>query len=670
MYIMSITNFFGVECWNSYSNAYPRQVTIMARIKMAMNLTSDATGYSWPPPSTPNSFITTTITTINPWPAYNNNMGLSSFVLPFGTNALVLWLPDSVYNYGPNTAAGFTPPGFIADSNNPPNYLNLGTPPLSHFGLLTTNRLQVVMLDGNNVIDYVQLNGMDSSRDLNAEIADPDDYGLWSTSLTNGAPQGVINQYYTSSRGGTVPKEDSDDGFQWNPVPGLPATKDAEQYYFSLFMTPNGTTGTYFDPNTRRTYSVVITATNVQVPYTPTRTRVQRLTWQANDPLVHYLASDLTDTADDTNAQHVIDWPYNLGFLNTRYMPWSGNPVTPINPSAPDFNTVNAWNLAVKDPLVSSSDNWDFPTYKFPTVGWLGRVHRGTPWQTVYLKASPTDTTNWMTWTGNENLFDATNAAPGQDRLLFDLFTTAFNDNATRGTLSVNQGAGSSDPAAGLAAWSAVFSGVLVLSNNASDAALTTFPPPMTPPFTAFPIDPAGSAGLASAVGQLVQGINQTRANNNLQSFTHMGDILSVPQLTEQSPFLNWKNDIVQQQNGISDEMYEWLPQQVMSLMRASSSPRYVIYCYGQALKPAPESVYNSSGAYFGMITNYQVVSEIATRAVVRFDSMVTNVITYSVIFTNSVEFPGGFYVTNWYTVPVMKNNNAVIESFNLLPPD
>ena len=48
----------------------------------------------------------------------------------------------------------------------------------------------------------------------------------------------------------------------------------------------------------------------------------------------------------------------------------------------------NAFNLAFKDPLMTRPDNWDFPADKLPTVGWLGRVHRGTPWQTVYLKAS------------------------------------------------------------------------------------------------------------------------------------------------------------------------------------------------------------------------------------------------------------------------------------------
>ena len=107
--------------------------------------------------------------------------------------------------------------------------------------------------------------------------------------------------------------------------------------------------------------------------------------------------------------------------------------------------------------------------------------------------------------------------------------------------------------------------------------------------------------------------------------------------------------------------MYEWLPQQTMSLLRCAGSPRYVIYCYGQALKPAPNGIYTGGGAFFGMVTNYQIVSEIATRAVVRFGSTVTNVITYASDFST---------YTNWFTVPVVTNNNAVVESFNVLSPD
>jgi hypothetical protein len=269
-----------------------------------------------------------------------------------------------------------------------------------------------------------------------------------------------------------------------------------------------------------------------------------------------------------------------------------------------------------------------------------------------------------------------------QDRLLFDLFTTAFDDNATRGQLSVNVGANDpNNPQAGLAAWSALFSGVIALSNNAVDPFIQLNPQHngSLTNFTAFPINPAGPAGINSALGGLVADINQTRTNfvnadGLVGAFEHVGDIASVPQLTVSSPFLHlsnyvssvWVDDPVQKTNGISDEMYEWLPQQVMSLLRVGGSPqtplRYVVYSYGQALKPAPNSIYtlNTSLANgqsaFGMVTNYQIVSEAATRAVVRFGSTLTNI----VYMTNSPPT-----VTNQVI-----NNNAVIESFNVLPPD
>ena len=36
-----------------------------------------------------------------------------------------------------------------------------------------------------------------------------------------------------------------------------------------------------------------------QAPYTPTRTVVQYISWQANDPLVHYVASDLNFSGNE-----------------------------------------------------------------------------------------------------------------------------------------------------------------------------------------------------------------------------------------------------------------------------------------------------------------------------------------------------------------------------------
>jgi hypothetical protein len=662
MYIMSISNYFGVECWNSYRSNYlgvgtvnPGMVDIMVRdnMAMAMTLSNDTGGLS--------QVATNVIYANNPnpysvfsWPGYPS--GQTNFLIPL--NAAVVLVTNSIYNYGNNYGNTTYPqPGLIPTFLNPLNYQDRGTPPLPQSALQTTNRLQVAIVDysagvnAGQIIDYIQLNGMDASLDINAVIADPDALGLWSTNLppsANGAPQGVVNQTTYSENGSpALTTEDLDDGGVWSkdPIPGTTLTSPtAEQFYFRKFfahvVTVNVPTGT-------GTNTVVAnyTSTNLQAAYTPTRTRVQKFAWQANDPLIHYLTSDLTDTANDTNSQHVIDWPANLGQLNDRYAPWGGNPANPPNPNTPDDpRTASSYNIALMDSRIYSSDYWDFPTNKYPTVGWLGRVHRGTPWQTVFLKATNIVATAnslklWQTWTGNLNPSDANNSAPIQDRLLFDIFTTAPDDNATRGQLSVNI------PSPNLAAWSALFSGIVV-------------PTTLTNTYTI--ISPAAAESAVSlipvtntAVYKLALAIDQTRGNTNLFSlgaFPHVGDILSVPQLTEQSPFLAppYSPSAVgpNPQNAISDEMYEWLPQQTMSLLRVGSA-RYVIYSYGQALKPAPNSIVTSS-SFFGMVTNYQIMAESATRAVVRFDSTLTNI-------------NGTLTVTN---------NNAVIESFNILPPE
>ena len=355
----------------------------------------------------------------------------------------------------------------------------------------------------------------------------------------------------------------------------------------------------------------------------------------------------------------------DLGKVNARYQPWGKTfPTGELNENGVPASQANVdqrlYNLAFKDPLVKQSDNWDFPDYKLPTVGWLGRVHRGTPWQTVYMKASDilaelnpanpnlgnVGTNTWSVWTGDANQYDAVNAAPVQDRLLFDNFSTALNDNATRGQLSVNQDH--------LAAWSAVLSGVVAITNTTAFPQFTRFQPLTN---GSLKIDPAGPLGVGSRVGQLVTNINNMRAQfknpDGLTGvFEHVGDILSTIQLTEQSPFLNW-NNANQQQNGISDEVYEWLPQQTMSLLRVpgtSQSPmRYVIYSYGQSLKPAPGGVVTGGGqAFFGMVTNYQVVAETATRTVVQLTPVIT---------TNL----NGTLNTNY---------SSKIEQFNVLPPD
>ena len=692
MYTMSLTSQLGIELWNSYAATYPGTIFICVNSTNSLTITNDDLGFdSHPGIAQPVTFYTNNFSNpyqITSWPGTAPQIGGSpnpaSFVIATFTGPT---LTNSVYR-SPGATAADMPSGLIQPSLIPTNYFPIASPPLSllfesnspngfhfpQFGVLMTNRLQVFMLDFTNgvyhVIDYVHFNGPDSAYNLNQYLAEKDapgtpgyEKGVWDTnypagsSPPTGLTYGILNQI-AISKNGTPPLEDG--LWQADPeAPSLSGGVPAQQAFFQAFFKPGNTT------------QVPVVATNLQLsvntPYAPTRYIVQYVTWQANDPLVHYLASDISApspnqisipiqgvSASSASAQTIAPLTsLNLGWLNDRYAPWGGNPT---------YGSIdtNAYNTTLKDPQVASSDNWDFPTNKFPTVGWLGRVHRGTPWQTVYLKssnvlASVGGLNTWATWTGdlmiNSNqYFDADNSTPVQDWQLFDLFTTAVNENATRGQLSVNQ--------PGLAAWSALLGGVVVLTNN-----------PFTGTVTATNIQPAGVYDATLPLTnqpplvQIWQGINAARTNfvnpDGLKgTFENIGDILAVPQLSDQSPFISIIPSSIDAGNNLippvypSDEVMEWLPQQTMSLLRVGAAPRYVIYSYGQTLKPAPNGTYLNStpSGMFGMVTNYQVVSEIATRAVVRFKP---------VLVTNSL-------------VPLLirTNYSATIESYNILPPE
>ena len=71
----------------------------------------------------------------------------------------------------------------------------------------------------------------------------------------------------------------------------------------------------------------------------------------------------------------------------------------------------------------------------------------------------------------------------------------------------------------------------------------------------------------------------------------------------------------------ISDELYERIPQQVLSLLK-DDEPYVVIYAFGQSLKPASDSIVTAPGAYRGLCTNYQVTAEVATKTAVRIEEI------------------------------------------------
>jgi hypothetical protein len=626
-YLMSVSNVLGVEAWNSYAAANPRPIDIIGVDNMSMYLTNELgvlivtnfianPGLLFGPTGGPANGIMSF--TAGQWTGYNanthnakNNMGM--FQIPLYTNVMLL----SGLTYSPGQNPVFSTNTFFQPG------LGFYQP---QFGLNITNRLRFVMVDhlSGRVIDYVQFGGMNYHRDLMAEIGQStnNDGGVWATNryaYPNGPIVGVVNQIEISEGFTNIAPYPPFTSADWQNDQISPLSESSAVMAFSKFLLGS------------------VTNLSVQVPYTPTKFISVYNTWQANDPLVHYTLGDLTSLplslSVQTNylllnnlsgATNPAVLP-NLGLINKRYFPW----LNVGNTGSPDTNSIN---LAVKDPTVIDSDAWNFPTNAFPNVGWLGRVHRGTPWQTVYLKSAVNDSNGWTLWTGDTNLLvisnyntapvlvaDSTFSQPYYDWQMMDLFTTSPNANASRGQLSVNQ--------TGTAAWAAVLSGVPVLTTPTASSGLISTN-----------IDPNQTYLGTNTIQYLVNYINAYRASLPGGVFTSVGQIAMVPQLTVASPYLGTALPTT-----LSDDVVERIPQEIMSLLRLGS-PRYVIFSYGQSLKPADHSLVQS-GNYFGMCTNYQITGEVVTRTVLRVDNF---------------PVPG--------QAPTQPR--VVVESFNVLPPE
>jgi hypothetical protein len=325
------------------------------------------------------------------------------------------------------------------------------------------------------------------------------------------------------------------------------------------------------------------------------------------------------------------------------YSPWGVSANLGTGVSSPSL----AVDMAYRDPLITNSAAWSFPTptNAFAAIGQLGRIHRGTPWQTVYLKSPVanlesddqghiSDRHHWRWWSGSHGTH------PTNDWALLDVFSTALTETAGRGQVGVNQ--------TNLAAWSAILSGVPVLRRLGNDGTN----------LVATVLDPAGVnassflqrivAGYTNNNGLFRRGVVSGFVHTNglpgdpvvdipgpggtvnrivrprraLPRFRSVGEICSVETLSVGSPLL--ENAEYDETNPgrfrpVPDEVVERIPQQILSLLKAEE-PRYVVYSWAQTLKPAAGAVVTAPGPFFGMATNYVVTGEFATKTVLRFE--------------------------------------------------
>jgi len=782
--VMGLTNIYGFEAWNSYFAAYPRQLQLVATNIARIVLTNEF-GPIYTNVTT-NGLSQTYVS--GAWPGTSNFF--ASFKSFFFTNVPQLSTNVALgYAYATNypPLPGFTNGGFIPASPTGPGSPSIfnrsnGFPDL-RLGITITNSVIFALIDSNRVVDFVNLTNLIAGMDLATALR-----------VTNGAatPQAALQdpvRFWFTNRAGVGPfvqtlgvsnqvevctNFNAGSTNLWrNWSLNTPISREIDR--FRRWMGLSGVPG--FNPNQSLNTNILV----LQAPFSPTRTIAYNVSWEVNDPLVHYTTRDITDPFRTSTGDQVTPivppiavppppgslYRVDLGLVNGRlsfvtngglnryYNPWGRGIDTTGTRLAnlPGYYNVTpaAYDQRLKDAGIVSSDMWDFPQRKFANLGWIGRVHRGTPWQTFYLKSDIPNPTNWFYWA------HSTETSPTNDWRLVDVFTTAINADATRGLLSVNQ--------TNSLAWAAALGGTLVLSNNqAAIVAMTVSPAsvqltnivgsftnglihakqriPMWQPMlnysagdlVAYFNGPLGfvnyfralngtnqnqnpfsqvssnffaywtnlaswsATGIYSA-GDLVERLGTSfYALSNTpagppeavpqhwepfpqRSFSKVGSVLSTPELSVQSPYLNvgrtwqvgvayaagarvrWQGWYYQAlravpvnqppnphinyadarsmaqsywwplefpsiaRNGntvdsLNDVFVERIPQQSLGLMHLEPHPRMVIYAYGQSLRPAERGVNVAPGTYSLMVTNYQVTGESAARAVVRIEGL------------------------------------------------
>ncbi|MBI3882318.1 MAG: hypothetical protein HY301_19955 [Verrucomicrobia bacterium] len=617
MYVAGISNSIALEVWNSYSNAFPRALSVQGYLQTIMALTNSTGLVVWPASRTPANLNITSITNVpaNTWEGAVGMNGTNGFRVLFQTTNMQ-FLTNSVYT---NFTKTFIPLGTNAIPRYSKYEINQGFYP-PDWTLVITNRLRYYLYDTsvtpNQLVDFVNIT---NEVRLNLAQALGGGSGLFSSGAGGGqywdntpAPlnylttpgvwsRGVLAQIATSLNAGSS---------DWSPA--VSATPDNSQATsatnFQSYLTSS---------NTQKL--------SMQAPFNPFMQLYHNATFQVNDPMVHYLGSDITDP-NPTSRVTPQPPPSNIRKINDRYQPWGGKREVMGSiqwSTAPPY----VYDLSVKDPLVRWSDEWDFPnsapgtsTNKFGNAGWIGRVHRGTPWQTIYLKSPVADTNDWYRWAGDVDTH------PTNDWKLADLFTVAVDANSVRAQLSLNQ--------TNLAAWSAALTGIDVLSSASPGYNSTA----LLPPVLADQFIAPSSAELQF----IYQGIQNVRTNQPNLVFTNLATLLTAPELSVASPYLGaTPSDMANY--ALNDAAVERLPQQLLSLLNVEDAARVVVYCWGQSLKPADRSIVVTPGPNFGLCTNYQIAGEVGTKAVLRFEKRVT-------------------------TTPPATNINVVVESYQVLP--
>lgn len=527
MFEIGLQAGIGVEAWNpSQTLSYPRDLEIHVTNYMSVRIENGSAGplytntvvYSdvqtvpantwvpaagaleWDPPATADSHF-----------SFRTLLGEFNEVIPQS-----VYYPPAYSNY-PNVGVNgsLVPVSTGTGTNNAP-YLPTNIFPALNLSMVISNWFTYIAIDKtyDRVVDYVNLTNLTGEIDLiklltvqsNGVPSDPQIGPLaryYRTNLVTGSiitnlmPSGIRQQIYTSL----------DRNYRTNAdwrlfAPGL--RRNAIQDRITQFRRFCGLES-----------PPVLSTVEMQAPFSPTMRVDQDMSFEVNDPLVHYMTYQLVHSSregQNTNVQvlfgsSMTDTNYSLpgtiGKLNDNYRPWGGKP----------NKVTDKIEMGLVDPGRYHFDFWDFPERKFGSIGWVGRVHRGTPWQTIYMKSRVASPKEWRDWEGDPGTH------PTNDWKLFDGLSAHVSQRAAGGLLGINQ--------TNYAAWCAVLGGLNYLSNPAPFEVDQSYQDLVDDT-----IDP-----LSWQMRRIHNGIMMSRRERT--SFTRLSEILSVPELSDGSPFIS-----------------------------------------------------------------------------------------------------------------------------------
>ncbi len=540
MYLLGISNVFGVEAWNSYGVPFPRPLEVIAVVDQ-VGIVSNEFGVVLGPDNLPISkniqAWSVTNYTANSWSNFISPIMAydPSFQVPVFSN--YWFLANCQYQFQPSPR--FVPLSGVFESPAPSVFL------VPRWWLSLRTRVRFILVDTSlsRIADYVNLDSTEQPLDIMKIVSSDVNCGsLYVPSGANGsewctnrmgtaleAPTyGILNQIMICF-GPTW-------GIDPNPVNGwvnyfidpqfggdIVAARNFFNYQFGMGVTD----GSYGKSNV------------FYAPFSPFRNVHLTTSWSANDPFVHYTIGDLSDGT--LTNRIALDFPSslnstvtNLGRLNRRYEPWGGggNPALSLSPTK--------FNYSLKDPLVSRADNYNFPTNQGFDLTSLGQIHRGTPWQTVYLKSAVPSAATWQKWVGFVDAPTARQMNPTNDWHFVDWLVPLLNTNEPGNLLPVNE--------SGVPAWAAALDGITVLTNSQTQLSSTAMP---------------SNSPQATAIGTALDTARSARLGYYFQG---IGDVLATPILSVSSPWLNlaWTN-------AITDQAYESIPSQLLPRLRPDS---------------------------------------------------------------------------------------------------